>query len=121
MSEILTHVIRTEPLQQQCPREHLGLTCLKPLFACTCKDVVRTTSEIVQDTKGPVLYLTCELSQMVTDWSGLRDSITLTGLRSEWRVHKNPTLTSGLVIVFVFELWRPENASLAERLANMPV
>lgn len=114
---VLTGVISTETLKV-CPREHLSLTCASPLFECLCEDVSASTMEIEQDTRGPVAVLTMYLLPGVTEWSGVRRGIQLSGnYRTDWAVRLPTDLGSGMTVEASWDLWRPENRGLRELLA----
>lgn len=116
-TDVLTEVISTETLKF-CPREHLGLTCTSPLYDCLCEDVGACTMDIKNVTHGPVAVLTMYLLPGVTDWSGIRKGIQLSGnYRAEWAVRMPTGLGSGLTVEARWELWKNENKKLQQFLA----
>lgn len=103
----------------ECPRELMGLACLRHEYDCLCRHVVRASLEVAQEERGtPVARLTVELRPQERDWSVVRKSFELVGYRADYRVSAPATLASGLELVSTFDLYRPQNAALRVFLAG---
>lgn len=119
MTDILEGIVSAETLPL-CPREHLGLVCASPAYACICKDVGASVLDVQQDTRGPVAVLTMYLLPNVTDWSRIRKGIQLSGnYRADWKIEARSDRHAGMTVVASWDLWRPENKGLREHLASL--
>ena len=116
--------LTSEPVQDseaagECPRELLGLACLRDVYGCLCQSVVRASLEVAQHERGtPLARLTVELQPLDRDWSVVRKSIELVGYKADYRVSAPATVSSGLVLVATFDLYRPQNAALRMYLSD---
>lgn len=118
MTDVLEEVLDSETFPV-CPREHLGLSCTSPAYACICEDVGASTLDVQQDTRGPVALLTLYLLPGVSDWSGIRKGIQMSGnYRADWKVSAPGGMFKGMTVVASWDLWRPENKGLREYLAG---
>lgn len=118
MTEILSHVISSRPLDNICGRELLGLLCVAPDYDCMCEQVESSEIETVQDDRGAVAVLTLRLLPNLLDYSLVRKNISLMGYRADWKVSAPAGLGHGTTIVVEFDLWRPQNAELLAYIAE---
>ena len=102
-----------------CPRTLLGLSCIAREYDCLCGQVARAIIDVEQHERvTPVARLTVELRPLDRDWSPIRKSIELAGLRADYQVTAPATMTKGAVVVCSFDLYRPENESLRTYLVE---
>lgn len=97
----------SEPVEETCPRELLGLTCLIREYQCLCEQVASTEIEKVRKGRGSALTLTLNLIPSVGNPMTVMTALNLTGMRAEFQASRQ-------AVTATFDLSRPENASLNE-------
>jgi hypothetical protein len=111
----LTHVISSTPLteesdaavEQRCPREVLGLSCIVAQYACLCELVEACRVETVKGLRGgtAVVNLCMTLRQNKADPQAVMAGIDLTGYRADYQASRQAVTAS-------FNMRMPQNAGL---------
>lgn len=114
---ISTSVVDEQPTLREvdtCPRELLGLTCIKDQYACLCEQVTACDigSEANEQGETTSVVLTLSLVPGMATTKVVMESLELTGLRADLQVSRQEVRAT-------FNLRRPQNVGLREFVADI--
>lgn len=94
-------------VQQRCPRELLGLSCIVAEYACLCELVEACRVETVKGQSGgtAVVNLCMTLRQGKADPQAVMAGVDLTGYRADYQASRQAVTAS-------FNMRRPQNTNL---------